>query len=162
MDDANSKPADQPIADLQALVAQARAGDIEVLPALRHVLASQPEIWQRCADLGGNVLRRWIERLSQGDPLAEESLLLKVEAMKTDVGGTAPTPVASLLVDRIVVCLLKVQQADGLASQMDGQLPKMATLILRRQKHSHRQFLTAVQTLAMVRRLQPGLVGQPG
>ena len=61
MDDASSKPADQPIAELQALVAQARAGDIEVLPALRHMLASQPEIWQQCADLGENVLRRWIE-----------------------------------------------------------------------------------------------------
>jgi hypothetical protein len=156
MDDANSKPADQPIADLQALVAQARAGDVEVLPALRHTLASQPQIWQQCADLGGNVLRRWIERLSLGDPLAEESLLLKVQAMKTEIGGTAPTPLEKLLVDRIVVCWLQLQQADGLASQIDALPPKMATVILRRQKHSHRQFLTAVQTLAIVRRVRPG------
>jgi len=159
MADANSKPADQPIADLQALVAQARAGDVEVLPALRHMLASRPEIWQQCADLGGNVLRRWIERLSLEDPLAEESLLLKVQAMKIEVGGTAPTPLEGLLVDRIVVCWLQLQQADGLASQMDGLLPKTAALILRHQKHAHRQFLTAVHTLAIVRRLQPGVVG---
>jgi hypothetical protein len=33
----------------------------------------------------------------------------------------------------------------------------MATLILRRQRHAHRQFLTAIHTLAMVRRLQPTL-----
>ncbi|HEX4143081.1 MAG TPA: hypothetical protein VHY91_05995 [Pirellulales bacterium] len=159
MDDANSKQADQPIADLQALVAQARAGDAEVLPALRQMLESHPEIWQQCADLGGNVLRRWIERLSQGDPLAEEALLLKVEAMKIEFGGTAPTPLESLLIDRIVVCWLQLQQADGLASQMDTCPPKMATLILRRQKHAHRQFMTAIQTLAIVRRLQPGVVG---
>jgi hypothetical protein len=160
MDDANSKPADQPIADLQTLVAQARAGDVEVLPALRHTLATQPQIWQQCADLGGNVLRRWIERLSLGDPLAEESLLLKVQAMKIEVGGSAPTPLEALLVERILVCWLQLQQADGLASQLDALPAKMATLILRRQRHAHRQFLTAIQTLAAVRRLQLRLIGQ--
>ena len=157
MDDANSKQVDSAIADLQALVAQARAGDVEVLPALRQMLASQPQIWQQCADLGGNELRRWIERLSQGDPLAEESLLLKIQEMKIEVGGCAPTPLDALLVDRILVCWLQLQQADGLASQIDGMLPKLATLILRRQKHAHRQFLTAVQTLAIVWRLRPKL-----
>jgi hypothetical protein len=157
MADANSKQADQPIADLQTLVAQARAGDVEVLPALRHLLASRPEIWQQCADLGGNVLRRWIERLSLGDPLAEESLLLKVEAMKIDVGGTTTTPLEALLVDRILVCWLQLQQPDGLASQLDTLPAKMANLTLRRQRHAHRLFLTTVQTLAMVRRLQASL-----
>jgi len=33
-------------------------------------------------------------------------------------------------------------------SQLDTLPPKMAALILRRQKHAHRQFLTAIQTLA--------------
>jgi len=82
--------------------------------------------------------------------------------MKIDVGGTAPTALEGLLVDRIVVCWLQLQQADGLASQIDTLPAKMASLILRRQKHADRQFLTAVHTLAMVRRLQPVLVGQTG
>jgi hypothetical protein len=56
----------------------------------------------------------------------------------------------------------QLQQADGLASQMDILAPKMATLILRRQKHAHRQFLTAVQTLAIVRRLQSSLAFHAG
>jgi hypothetical protein len=141
-------------------VAQARAGDVEVLPALRQMLASHPEIWQQCADLGGNVLRRWIERLSLRDPLAEESLLLKLQAMKIEVGGSNPTQLEALLVDRILVCWLQLQQADGLSSQLDTLPAKMATLILRQQRHAHRQFLTAIHTLAMVRRLQPGVVGR--
>jgi hypothetical protein len=127
------------------------------------LLATQPQTWQQCADLGGNVLRRWIERLSLGDPLAEESLLLKVEAMKIEVGGSNPTPLERLLVDRIVLCWLQLQQADGLASRLDVLPAKMAALILRRQKHAHRQFLTAVHTLAMVRQLaaQWGLTVMP-
>jgi hypothetical protein len=40
-------------------------------------------------------------------------------------------------------------------SQLDTLTAKTANLILRRQKHAHRQFLTAVQTLATVRRLEP-------
>jgi hypothetical protein len=31
----------------------------------------------------------------------------------------------------------------------------MATLVLHRQRHAHRQFLTAVHTLALVRLLEP-------
>jgi PleD family two-component response regulator len=46
----------------------------------------------------------------------------------------------------------QLQQADGLAFRLDALPAKMASLILRRQKHAHRQFLTAVQTLAIVRR----------
>jgi hypothetical protein len=34
----------------------------------------------------------------------------------------------------------------------------MATLILRRQKHAHRQFLAAIHTLALVRRLKPRVI----
>jgi hypothetical protein len=161
MVDASSKQADQPITELQELVAQARAGDKGVLPALRHMLASQPEIWQQCADLGENVLRRWVSHLSLGDPLAEESLILKVQAMKAEFGGSNPTPLERLLVERIVACWLQVQQADSLASQIDALPTKMATLILRRQKHAHRQLLTAVHTLAIVRRLQAIVIGQP-
>ena len=50
--------------------------------------------------------------------------------------------------------LSQLQQADGLASQLDTLPAKTGAVILRRQKHAHRQFLTAVQTLVVVRRLQ--------
>jgi hypothetical protein len=44
-------------------------------------------------------------------------------------------------------------------SQLDTLPAKTGALILRRQKHAHRQFLTAIHTLAIVRRLQPGVIG---
>jgi hypothetical protein len=34
----------------------------------------------------------------------------KVQAMKTEFGGSNPTPLERLLVDRIVVCWLPLQQ----------------------------------------------------
>jgi hypothetical protein len=71
------------------------------------------------------------------------------------MGGGTPTPLEGLLVDREVLCWLPLQQADGLASQIDALPAKMATLVLHRQRHAHRQFLTAVHTLALVRLLEP-------
>lgn len=159
MDDAQTKPADQSMAELQELVERARAGDAEVLPALRHLLESQPEIWQQCADLGGAVVRRWIEHLSFAEPLVAESLALKVRVMKAEIGGPDPTPLETLLVDRIVVAWLQVQQVDGLAPQLGGLPPKMAALVIQRQKHADRKFSAAVQTLAIVRRLLPSVAG---
>jgi hypothetical protein len=76
------------------------------------------------------------------------------------MGGEAPTPLDGLLVERIVVCWLQLQQADGLALQMDTLPAKMAALIVRRQKHAHRQILTAFHMLALVRRLQPGVISR--
>jgi hypothetical protein len=69
-------------------------------------------------------------------------------------------PEGNSIVYRIVVCWLQLRPADALASQMDALPGKMATLILRRRKQAHPQFLTAVQTLAVVRRLQPSVIGQ--
>ena len=81
--------------------------------------------------------------------------------MKDEFGGNNPTPLERLLVNRTVVCWLQLHQVDGFASQVNRLPAKMRALILRRQKHSHQQLLTAVQTLATVRRVQPGVIGQP-
>ena len=154
-------PVDASIADLRELVLRAESGDAAVLLALRQHLESQPQIWQQYADFAGALIERWIQQLSFGNPLIAESLALKVDSMKTELGGTHPTALERLLIERVVICWLQRQQVDGFASQLEKLPKQVGALVLQRQKHARRQFLRAIRTLATVKRLEPASLRSP-
>jgi hypothetical protein len=150
-------PIDANQATLADLVARAETGDAEATIALRAFLVSHPEIWQRCSDLGSQLFEIWIGRIAQGNALQRESLRLKVEQLKVEHGGPNPTPLERLLVERVLVSWLQVEQISGLAAQLDGLQQQTAWFLLKRQNQAERQFRNAIETLAMVRKMAPAL-----
>jgi hypothetical protein len=79
------------IQELRDVLARAENGDAEVLPRLRALLAGQPGIWRRYADLGGNLEAELI-RLACGDNLLlQESLVRQVGEMKDELAVHAPS-----------------------------------------------------------------------
>ena len=70
-----------------------------------------------------------------------------------ELGGPNPTPMERLLVERAVACWLDVQEATLRAVQgADDPLPWLAWR-MKRQESTHRRFLSALRTLALVRKL---------
>jgi hypothetical protein len=53
------------------------------------------------ARIGQRVLAR---SAAANDPLIEEALYAKLDAMKAEIAGEDPTPLEALLVERIVSC----------------------------------------------------------
>ena len=69
--------------------------------------------------------------------------------------GIAPTPMENLLIERILTCWLETQYCDALHAQnMKEASIKTSEFLQRRQDRAHRRFLSAVKTLAVIRRLQ--------
>src|SRR4051794_19956840 len=91
-------------AEVRALLERARGGDLGAVPALRRALDDHPEIWQAYGDLAAHARRSWVELIGGPDLTLKESLELKLAAMKDDLAGPDPTPLESLLVDRIAAC----------------------------------------------------------
>ena len=87
------------------------------------------------------------------DLALRESLSRQIQAMKAELVGPAPTPLKTLLVERIVACWLQVGYADATAAQKGELSIQQANLLRKRQDSAHRRYLTAVGGLAMVRRL---------
>jgi hypothetical protein len=156
-------PAHSPSAaedEIRAVLERARSGDATALPALRRVLDDHPEIWQQYGALATHARQTWIELIGDKDLSLKESLVRQIEAMRATLAGPNPSPLETLLVERIVACWLQTSYADAAAAQTEGLSRKQAEFAVKRQDSAHRRYLMAIATLAMTRRLLVSTVNE--
>jgi hypothetical protein len=101
-------------ARLQELVRRAQQGDRSVLPELREALDANPKLWQSYGDLALQAQAIWLDLIAGKDLALQECVLRKLEAMRADLAGPAPTPLEKLLVERVAACWLQTMYADAL------------------------------------------------
>jgi hypothetical protein len=154
--------ASESLTELETLVRQGMAGDQSVLPALRDLLDTRPELWQDLETLADRVRQAWLQRLTGTDVVAQEILTRQLQAMQAEVAGPYATPLERLLVERIAICWLQMQQADLTAAQMlTKPSPVQESWVQQRQDRAQGRLLMAIKALAQVRKLlRPGATVQ--
>ena len=96
----------------------------------------------------------WIERISGDQLLFREGLKRQLHDMRKELAGPTASSLEDLLVDRILACWLQVYHADGQCGQSLGKFTyEEFEYLQRRTDRAHRRFLSAVKTLAQVRRM---------
>ena len=152
--------ANEPLTELETLVRQGMAGDQRVLPALRTLLDTRPDLWQAIDTLADRVRQAWLQRLTGTDLVAQEILTRQLQAMQAEIAGPYATPLEHLLVERIALCWLQVQQADLTAAYMlTKPSPLQESWVQQRQDRAQGRLLMAIKALAQVRKLlRPGAV----
>ena len=139
--------------DLENLIARARRGDEGTLPRLRDLLQNPAVV-----DILGGDLARQVERSlvwpGAGQDLAfREAVLRKLELLREELAGPNPTPVEKLLVERAVTCWLQVQFAELRVAQAKNLTIVQGDYHQRLIDRAHRRYLSALKTLALVRKL---------
>jgi hypothetical protein len=142
------------LAELNTLVARARAGDVEVLPQLRKVLDEHPEVWH-CGDVAMIARDSWITLIAGPDLALKELLDRRARELKDELAGPHPTPLEGLLVDRIVACWLAVHHAEASIAQSGDMSLRLAEYAQKRLNSAQRRYLMAIGALASVRKLLP-------
>jgi hypothetical protein len=143
-----------PLDVLEDVVRQAQQGDRTALPAIRLILDKSPVLWEEASRLASQVERRWLQVLSGTDLLTQEVLVRQVAEMKSQLAGLSPSPLEQLLVDQIIVCWLQVQQAElRSADRLSKNGYVLSNAEENRLDKVNRRFLTAVKSLAQVRKL---------
>ena len=136
------------------LLELANAGDATALSLLRESMEQCPSM---ISTFGGNlaeVAERSIIQAIAGECLVwKGSIQKQLELMRAKLAGPNPPPIERILVDRVVACWLHVQHADHVAAQAGEVTLSVGDYLQRRQDRAHRRFLSAVKTLATVRRL---------
>ena len=144
-------------ASLQSLVHRGMAGEREVLPALRELLTTRPELWRHLRTLGMQVEHAWIQVIAGTDLVAQEVLAQQLQVLKVELSGLNPTALEQLLVERIAVCWLQTCQASLQASHQlqttPRQLPDQENWLQQRQDRAQARLLAAIKTLAQIRKL---------
>jgi hypothetical protein len=142
------------LTELERLVRQGMAGDQSVLPALRDLLDTRPELWQALDTMADRVRQAWLQRLTGTDVVAQEILTRQLQALQAELAGPAATPLERLLVERIALCWLQMQQADLTAAQMLTKFsPIQESWVQQRQDRAQGRLLMAIKALAQVRKL---------
>ncbi len=101
--------------ELRELSERAEAGDAGAKKELkRAVRESSPEVIARASDVGRKAQHSLIGTVAGGDPLTEYALSGRLDMMREEVAGENPTPLESLLTERVVACWILVELFEAL------------------------------------------------
>ena len=141
---------------MRRLLERAARGDRSALPALEMLLDATPEVWRTYGDLARVAEDAWVELVSGPNLLLKESLRRKLAELKSELlSGRAASPLEGLLVERVGAGWLQTAYADAAAAQAREKPLDLAQLEQqqRRQERAQKGYLTAIRSLATVRKL---------
>ena len=147
------------VARLHELTKRAEKGDRKVIPELREILDGSPDLAWRLVDLGKTAERLLIDKsIEAKDLAAREGLEYLLETMRREVAGNSVSPLERLLAERIVATWLQVQLFEALYAANLGDLTlNQANYHQKRLDRAHRNHLSAIRTLAQIRKLGPAV-----
>jgi hypothetical protein len=138
---------------LARLLKRAEQGDRDVLPELRQDLDSDPNLWRHYGDLALHAEASLIKLAAGTNLLLAEALQRKLHAMKNELASESASPLERLLVQRVTATWLQVSYFDAVTAQAGPSSEARSKIIQREQDGAHRRHLTALKTLATVRKL---------
>jgi hypothetical protein len=90
-----------------------------------------------------------------------EGIAQKMAEMRTELAGPNPNPLERRLAERIVLCWLTLYESELRFARAKDLTFKQADYWQRRIDSGHKRYLSAIKTLATVRKLAvPVLIGQ--
>ena len=157
-ENAPQKPEDKktelPIGDdLARLLKCAEKGDVTALPLLRRVLDECPAIWEGYGDLSLQAQGALVKLAGGNNLLLCESLMRKLSALKSELMGESPSALDRLLAGRVASSWLQISYYDAILVQAKQCSTAQAKLLQHQQDAAHRRYLSAIKTLATVRKL---------
>ena len=112
----------------------------------------------QAVDLFGGDLAREAEltligKFSGKNLLFKESLRRKLELLRAEVAGPNPTPLESLLVERVVTTWLHLHHLEMTYAGKESMSLDLATYYQRSISSAQKRYLAAIKALALVRKL---------
>jgi hypothetical protein len=143
------------VTPLQTTIKLARRGVKEVLPRLRKLLDEHPELIGHYDDLARRAQQAWLELFGK-DLLAREGTARQLDALRQDLAKSRASPLERLVIQRIAACWLQTVYFDAReAVGQDLESREMAEFRLKRQSQAHQQLLSAIRSLADLRKVAP-------
>ncbi len=137
------------------ILERAAEGDKSVLPQLRELLQESPTLLRSAGNIAEQVERSWVGRIAGDNIVVSEAIRMKLTQMHRELSGDNPSLMEKLIVERILACWLQMQYVETIFAQNLSKMDPGA--IQHYQKWIEKaqgRYLSAMRTLAVVRRLQ--------
>ena len=148
------------LAKLRDLMGRAQDGDKEAAVAMRETLDGSPDLaWRLIHGPGKRAELALIDEIIKDGDLASKELLKdQLKSMRIEVAGENPSPLERLLSERVVATWLQVQLFEALyVYGMENEVMRQGDYRQKRLDRSHRRHLSAVRTLAQIRKMGPAV-----
>ena len=129
-------------------------GDESVLPQVCEFLDKHPATVEDLGNLTRMVSRAMIESLLGDDLSFRESQERKLRELTEKIAGPCPSVLEQLLADQIVLCWQQVRDQELRWAQAREFTHTQGDYDQRRIDRAQKRYLSAIKTLAQVRRLQ--------
>ena len=145
---------------LSDLVEEAEKGTKEAVPKIQRILDEHPYLSWKLMDLSRLAEGLFVQKMSRDEDLAsKEAMRRQLARMREEVAGENPSPLERLLVERVVATWLQVQLFEGIyaSSMFKGMILAQADYHQRRIDKAHRRHLSAIKSLAQIRKMGPAV-----
>ncbi len=135
------------------ILTRAQNGDKAVLPQLHELLQDAPK--GGLLPVAQTTEEALLKAMYAENLLAYEDTRQQMAVLRGDLAGANPSPLETLLVERVALCWLTLHQHETIYAQIMGKLPgDVHARFQDRIDRAHKRYLSAIKTLAQVRRLQ--------
>jgi hypothetical protein len=146
----------QPQPTFAELVKAARQGDRSVIPALRRMLWTHPELTKNNGDLASVTQIRWIDLIAGHDLYFRECLLLKLADFKRKLRAeTSGSVVEEMLVDQAALTWLEVNFHQNREAVDPADCIRVGEYRLKKSESAFRRHMKALSALTSVKTLLP-------
>ena len=148
------------VAKLRDLMDKAQEGDQDAAFDIRKTLDESPDLaWRFIKGPGKMAEEALIDEFTRDKDLASKELLKhQLRSMRIEVAGENPSPLERLLAERVVATWLQVQLFDAFyAFGMKNEIMRQGDYRQKRLDRAHRRHLSAIRTLAQVRKMGPAV-----
>jgi hypothetical protein len=149
------------LTDLKDLITRENDGDEDALARMDTVLEQIPSLARKFGNLNILVEEGFVERTATNNPFRQKSLKITLEEMREELAGPNPSPLEILGAERVASCWLQLHYAELIYNQ---NLPKLTLreddYYQKRLDRLHKRYLSAMRSLAQVRKLLKPKVGQ--
>jgi hypothetical protein len=135
-----------------SLIERAVAGDETTRSEVRALVLAKPALARFAGNLASQVEAGWLRLWAGKNVVSHEAMTLELEKLKSSLAGAASTPIEQVLVDRVAACWLQANYADAVEATHGDRTFAQAEMALKRQTMAHKRLLSALKTLAEVRR----------
>jgi hypothetical protein len=142
--------------ELQKLMNRAGKGDASCLPTLRALLKDPkrgPSLVEALGSPPAWLKNELFERSACKDLAIREAMERKLARVRADLEGPNPSPMERLLAERAALCWLMVYQHEQRYAANREMTFRQSEHEQKRIDRAHHRFLSAVKTLAQVRKL---------
>ena len=145
--------------ELQDAIERAQDGDETAPPIIREHLQARPDGYWQLVNYARVVQNAQIKAYTGEGLYVQEVMHEVVRRLRKDLEGENPSPLESLLVDRIISCYLHVNFAENeyTDSVGPGARLEVAEYMQKRLDRANKRYIAAIKALAQVRKMGPAI-----